>query len=811
MLKIEQSSSSELLRNIYLATPLTTRGQDALLKIKRSVTKKHFLENCYVPPFTTFKNDNDEEIVNEKADPDFEDLEYKDEKKLKEFMSDKNNFEVNFWGTPNFTGLVDSIFIIKGFAGSGKTTYLHYILHEKRDVLVSYICDLEKAEQSFFFIHEPFDIGAKYQKTVWKFISVLLPKINLLLNITEHYELERKDKLIRLTEQEHKNKLIELVKIYKKYFANYIGADPIVDDNKYRSFFKLLEEYTSNDISYEIFGKSISKYFNDIFDRDSDGKESIIAVFGILVRLFFCMSKTQKHKKCKFICAIDNIERYVDNSIIQDTELQLILDSVEQMIFDFTNKLHRIIYKNDEKYNTSFGLLLAMRDTSANLQRFIHFDDPNKIREVNISEWYSSEDIYTTKEKYFEDIHKTVENSPCYIAFTNILSDKSIYKWGLKKLVALMYNRNHRRIANNVIKALDETPEKILNIFNEKWQKAKEDKTGCIKHLCRRLILRILFDNIQKTNYFEDLLIKMVNLEDNLDESDSYARRITTYLHRITINNGDKEIYVSFPRIIKKILHKPYFREDEVIEKQIACLAKVLFIMDKYRSNDTNWAPLVTINFGHHSAYSEDSLIKEMINRWEKYINREYPNILDDVKEFGIKLNGAGRMYAKITPDYEYFACRYANNYKPLMAIMNKQDCENLLKIIMDNAFKCIDNVIERETRFFSGMGRETTADYSQLYGNEGWLYKSSLDERQHCPQTHPIRVLRNHIGYLQHYYDYLKSYSLDADYDNPSDRKDMCDIVQNTLKKYEYKKIEIENKYPNYLGIKNNHKQIRL
>lgn len=785
--------TSEILRNILLANPLTSRGQEALLKIGEHVDEKKFMNDCYIEPFSSYKSVNDE-IIDPFSDPDYKPSSYAEEKDLKKLHKDKENFETNFWGTPNFTGLVDSLFIIKGVAGCGKTTYLHKLLLEKEEIFISEICDLEKASNTCRLITNNINLR-KYNKsnddTVWKFISITIPKINILLSRLD------------FTEEEHKNRLSEISKIYNKYFEDYSGREPIADDDEFQNFFEIVREYAKGDCSYSNFGEKINAFFNNIF-VSFPCNFPVEVIIGILIRLYFCMSKSSSYAGKKFICAIDNIERYVDNTRIQDVELQVILTALEKAITDFATKILKIIRKSSESYSTSFGILVAMRDTSANIKSFIHYsDEPNQVREIDISEWYNSEDIYKKKLVYFSEICNLIKNENYYIAFNNIISDVSVYKWGMKNLITHMYNRNHRRIATNVIMALDRTPDRTLKIFINTWNKASESGNSCLKHLCRRLILRILLDYVQERYYFDDLIIKTSSKKDDLlseHEKYFYTRRIVTFLYRVSLNNGNNETYISLPKLIKQVLCRPHFNENEVTKKQINYLARILYTMNKSRSTETNWAPLVVIKFDYDEEPTLDNLYQRIINIWGQYVSTRNQNLVNDTRLFSVKITDAGRFFARVYPDFEYFACRHKKDLEPLLAIKNSKDCRSLITTIKEQAFECIDAVIYNEKDFFGGAGNSRTRNYRRLYSDESWLFKENANEK---PTTHPIRIIRNHIGYLTHYLEYIKNYTSESDFDKSTDKDEISRMVEEVLKSYREKEENITSENVDYFSGK--------
>ncbi len=783
-------SKAEILRNVILATPLTSKGKDALLKLGKRIDEINFLENCYIQPFTDFERTEDD--FDEFDDPDNDTLDYRKEKNHNSLIASKSEFESSFCGTKNkygdtqLVGLVDSLFIIKGVAGSGKTTYLHHLLYENKNY-ISQICDLEKSEKSFYFINDAFDLGDVYRKsTSWKFNSIILPQISEILTINE------------LPLSEHKEKIKSIYTIYKQYFENYSNHDKVVDNQEFKEFFTILNKYSESILNYNKFGETIKDLIKQYFFKDSG--DSIQFITGVLIRLYYCLSKLPQYENYKFICAIDNIERYINNTPIQDSELQKILSSIEAMMEDFTNKILRIIQSSNEKYSSSFGLIIVMRDTTANIGGLKHFNDgDHQIKTIDISDWYSILDVYERKIKYFDDICESIKSESFFIAFHNIINDNSKYKWGLKNLTTQMYNYNHRSIATNILTAISTYP-RLIELFNKLWEEAIVFKSSCLKHLCRKLILRILFDHIQEKDYLNKLTPPSET--DSEDYAyNSFARRVSTYLSRIS-NNGNNKKYISFPQIIKKILCKPNFSENEITEMQLQQFSSILYLMDQSFISDNNWAPLIVIKFDDPTVFSEHNLYLKMLEQWRNYIQHKNRAIFDDISHFAIKITDAGKFYAKITPDFEHFAARYTPDMPPLVAVNSFETCKQLINEIRKKAFLCVDRVIEVETKFFCSMGPGSVPynNFYGLYSNEGWLYKGNSSNRGH---VHPYRILTNHIEYLLHYREYINIHTFEEDFQQKEDRQKILYLVSKTIDEYNKKRADIEKKNPAYFNLK--------
>ena len=769
--------NAETLRNVFLATPLTIEGQNSLIRINRNVSKEEFLDNCYVHPFTSLEK-NTAGIESEDFGFDFDDS-YWENVNFNRRMFDKERFEANFYSSSS------SLFLIKGMAGSGKTTYLNNLLL-RVDNGISYICDFEKTRRAIRLLDGAFDMGSRYEKTIWKFISIVLPQVDYLL-------CKRAS-----SDSDYCCVLENLSIIYKNYFVNYLDDEPFLDDKEFRGFFDILQNHSIKDSSYDSFGKDIRIYFEKLFcEHDDNPSEAIKCVFGILMRLFFCFSKTENYNNKRFICAIDNIERYIDDTLIQDAELKNILTAIKDALSDFSYIQNRVFHKTGFNYLSTFAIIVAMRDTSVNLSRSIHFFD-EQLCDLDISDWFDSSCVFSRKTEYFSDICNSIENDTCYTAFRNIISDFSISVWSSRNLVTMMYNHNHRRIANNVIIALARSPESVIELYNRNWTTALREGNRSQKYLCRMLVFRILLNYSQEKNYLDRLLL--ANVDAHNRDSVSYARKITSYLQNKAISD-DGEVYISFPEIIKSILQKPFFSEMDVSETEIKDLANVLFTMSLSRSIDTNWNALIVIKFGYNTSCSANELSEKMICLWKEYT--ENKSIIENTDEYAIKITTAGNIYAQIVPTFEYYACRSDKIHRPLIAITNNNEFEELLSIVMKSAFSDIDSIIKEDMTFIRSMGQKET-DFTSLYDDVYWLYKS---KNRNSPDVHPMRIIKHHIGYLENYREYIqmKEYSNCIDLETVDDMRGQLqkrlNIIDYIIQKYLEKAKSIENLYPHYLN----------
>ncbi len=789
----------EKMLNVLSAEPISTIGKNALTALNIHISEHDFLKDVYVEPFTSSQYPPIES-PNELADPD---VGYSTAIEFNSLISTKEAFELHL------KGLKDSLFVIKGGAGSGKTTYAHHLEQECKNIKFIF-CDFEKANKSISLFRIPYDFEKKYKSNVWKFVSIIAEQISSILFGTVGPD----------DFGTFKNYIQTIVRVYNEYFDISNPNYPIVDEIAMWDFFSVLKTFSTSDHQdVENFQKQLRNCLVckfEEFEKADLKQDAVVYVCEILIRIFLCLNRMYGKK---YVCGIDNIEYFVPfdkDHPIQDCELQIILNGVSTAI----NQIRPTIQKWKEVfpgYETFYGFLLVTRDTTASFVEYWQFDDFGQEREIDITKWFSASDIYKKKTKYFGEILKGLIGNPYFEAYGNIFDDISQFNWGMHDILCKMYNYNYRRIMINVVNALADQPEKVIEWFNARWDECCKDRTlQCSRHLCRKFILRIMFDYIQRKSYFKNLLVEdrpwstRMKKPDNIKSS--YARKISTTLHRVSLCGIE---YLTFPQLITAILKPPHL-VDQPTDEEIEDLASILFLMNETRNNKTHWAPLIMIKFDTEEIYTKQNLIAEMLWQW-KAPDSDSKN--QRVNKYGVRITEAGSFFAKILPDFEYFACRYVPQYPALLVRENLKatsggasyQCLDIIKIVRNSAFQCIDEVIEWENTFFKSMGGSSQLPnrFSLLYNTKSmykWIYFPNASSISFT--HHPLRILHHQIGYLQHYLEYVEALTEDSFY-SQGDQEKIAKGLQTEIANYKHKLEEILRQNSDYFNVKPDNKSL--
>lgn len=832
------------LKNIFLSSPLTKDGRLYMFKthMNQNATISDFLEKCYVEPTFT-RYDSFEELTNNEPElsidkyQDYEFAKYVYEIGQRSDAFRKEEFEKSLLGADinnTESKVCGTVFLIEGPAGCGKTTYARKLLSQKFEID---LYDIDTATQkSCRFFGEPYNSPNK-----GGFNPIDALEISLLSGI--HNRLANKNE----REDDYRNRLKQLCSIYDKIF--YSELISTIDDEEYRNFFSVIHDYANNKHDYSQLTGILHKQIKNVFEDHQSSSNSMIPsikfLLGILMRFHICSSQIDNKKTIIFL---DNFEKFIFSENgkpymhINDSHLQKIICSIYS-VSDETQDLVIKIFEGLEidksEYFTSFGILIAMREftlkqLTKNITFMNFFENHHAERMptyVNITDWFDYRQVFKKKVKFFTglDVENDPEINDIIHTFDIILSDNSRSKWCLRNLFIDIFNHNFRLFFGNLTEAFF-CYHDTMKFFKKNWD-AASDKKDYYKHLCRKLILRLVLDHMQNNNigvskkYFAHLLaIREINVSEKEKEKSTYTRRILTYLdnkykEQILSDKNDKEkmlpdkAMISFPDLTKTLLHKPILSIDNNSVEKISNInsedsrfddiAKILTIAGEASKIEKNGVELVTLTLETDTDKDMDIfedkneiLAKEMKLEWKNYIN----NSMDFQEKGNVKISPSGSVFAMLFPCFEYFACRYRPDLIPLLMMKKEKDREDLLyghkekgadgierhiAGIVEYAISCVDYVVDYEEKFLS-MGGVNKLAYPE------WLYKQSTADKG---IVHPIRIICEHTNYLQAYKNFLLNYA-DDEYEKGTE------VVDKAIDEYTKKLEEIISQHQSYVEL---------
>lgn len=717
--------------------------------------KALFCEKCYSDPCF---DEKEKTLLKELEE---ENLSKREEEALKtqiEFLREKK-FQKNEFEESLDISIENPIYI-RGFSGSGKSTYVNTLLYKKYHENPNVICeifDLASSLEKVYIFKKTWE-NKNYAQTMYKMVSVLLSKIAQYL---EYKENDDKDA--------YKEKLRVLLTNYENIIF------PV--DNSAKKVFRVIKEFLENKINYK--NESLyednedtycDKMYNAILDYCGIDDETVwvnttvTRLLELLVTILLCSKPSPKDYK--YIMFFDNIEYFIKKDEVYNEDINKIAKGMHELVRNLTESLKRV----DIHFSKQFKIIIAIRDTTEKMieEVYLH-DEDKKLVQIDVSSWFTMDEILDRKIKFFETegiCSEDLKNEVMYELF----HDSTYVKSGLRNTLSKMYNHNKRRLTNYVTDELIKRPEfgkdylaiwKRALDFEQRYRKTEakihKELSDTYKFASRQLILRMLLDSIEACKYFEEISTVRGNNEVGL----GYARRIMTYLYRwVPIDDMENDIaelgYVGFNTLIRNILHSPLtsMHDTDVTQDKVKILAEILCKMHSSSIVGTNWCQLVLIKF-NQTKFDKDALRKKM---WECYQD-DY-----DDENYGVKITEAGRYFVEsILPIFEYFSCRYFKNSAPLFALENLKLVDNgkankgilLMQRVMQQTFKCIERVIAQDMRLFKKNGN---ACFNLMYSTPESQRKYCYEPATRCPtdygheQCHVLRILHSHISYFDNY-----------------------------------------------------------
>ncbi|MDR2568934.1 MAG: hypothetical protein LBD23_01385 [Oscillospiraceae bacterium] len=806
--------NTQNLSNVLTASPFTEEGCNAYdnldsifikkVELNDEKWKNDFLEQIYAEPFFLAKKYSDIDysisFAKESEEVDDDDvirmpIERYDANHMRLLKDSYIKFRNELIGDSKTNFLQKTLYTVIGAVGSGKSIFTYRTLWECREKIHCFDENFEtKVSDNINFISTIYRV--KTITPIHSFILILMNNIGRCFSEPRYSEKDGWD-YIPLSLLELRNRISNICEKYNEKLKSFKGIN---DNSHCISFFDYLQnipdEYC-NDV------KSISEYILKYMDKKIISKNNLQEKGGrieqltdILYRLYFCLYKTGTiYGGKKFVLFIDNIEfsLKIDGNptkAINWSHLKLFLSSVRQSAEKFNKRLSFI------KENIPAAIVLAMRDCTLGILDEIRDESFDCHRNhkylacVEIAEWFDDEDIANKRIKYFTKYNslsemlkdEELDKSQGVIAYYNIINDRSRRSWGLYNFITSFYSNSkrfiHERLIGGFLSHYEEFRgignENELKIFNKYWEHLNSlsktnNRYNSFKHLCRKYIIRLLFDYVNKDKHNNFLSFKNTYKTDG--EECSYARRILTHLStnsKSIVNIEEKPItyfnYVNTGELIDALLVHGGSREDENLDKRIELFSDVLFELNKSFSN---WAGLVYIQIPSGGIFNDKELLAAIKDNWKEYkkINGDIKR-LPKTKKTDIKLTLTGDTYAAFMPDFENFASRYCKDTTvPLLFVKDSTTLKNQLNYTFNSTIECVKRVNEIEDAIKDNF--------------ISWNYITTKGTKR----KYAKQLCVSHMSYLLLYKNYLNS-DICMCFQNKCVRMPM--IVEEKIREYE-------------------------
>ncbi len=384
--------------------------------IKENLSEEEFFEHCFV------NLDIDKEIENTMAmrKEEFEEgeegalgEELRREKlaQLNDIKDSIDNFERWIKDSGN------AVYCIKGNAGCGKSTYLHYLKHIYKNQSIKWeIVDIQKSREGIDILNKKLQIP-HFHMLDYKVISAMLD------NILQHiFVKDSKDRFNFDMLKEH------LSKLFQKY-RNKVQEDFPDDITKLffddAPLFSLEIEAISKD-DIEKYANNIYKYLHDLVNSENPFM-ILLCLWSVYMCILNSMDDQEKH-----IIAFDNFERFIGADEICNKQL-----------WNFIEKLRHLLQSCEEadiNFYKHFQMILFMRNTTSRMGnlplQLVDFGG----HELELSSWFPINRIVNRKIRWYES--KNIE-IPNIKLMDLILGDASFDGRGMRSLqvkLSMLFN-----------------------------------------------------------------------------------------------------------------------------------------------------------------------------------------------------------------------------------------------------------------------------------------------------------------------------------------------------------------------------------
>lgn len=699
----------------------------------------------------------------------------------------------------------NNVYYVRGDAGTGKTTYLHWLKyraeHEKPEEGWKWeIIDLAEADEDITILDITVHIPA-FDLLYYKVISAIIKSINEKL-YPERYEKKPID---------HDKAATRFKMIYSVFENKF---DCFYPDSRVRYFFNNLplktgnvEEKTNKQICEDC-GHFVAQSFKDILDENN--KEEALRLFlQIYLYILRCFDE-----HAKFVVVIDNVERIIGSDEIFNAEITEFATALRTM--------QTAIANNNVALQLFYKLAVFMRNTSVRMLTPQQITD-TRANTFDMSDWFDVEAIILNKIHWYE---KQGEKLSAAEELLDILQDNYDDNGDLRGLytkLKMIFNNNKRVIVHFLIHVLGrKSNQTYIKIYNHLRKRKLSGLTESLTRFATRsIIYRLLLNEMRQDDFFHAIMAEPVtksksdtqnreeidqekNIQEkiNQDEKDygaaavGYARRILTLAYEYELNNRD-DPYMPLSDILCNVFGMggrdidQFFSNENSYSREV--IADILFAMNYYNGRKGDWLQFVDIQY-----YPEGT-----------YRSVQIPNAdrLKDLLEQGlerirVKITTAGVAYLYfIVFSYEYFACKSMNSpfrkeiigeydIPPLLCTIPTRDQIVNSKIADLECIKTIEIVLIEALRCITKMNRD------EQQGIFMFPFRRALD-KPHI--KHTVRIVNSHRGYLDNFVECLLAvYKKDKDEDK--EFEEHLDLLVSTIQRmrdyYQYYASDIIENY---------------
>lgn len=428
-------------------------------------------------------------------------------------------------------------------------------------------------------------------------------------------------------------------------------------------------------------------------------------------------------------------------------------------------KVHFNLYSN-------FNLIFCLRDTSAAKFSYHFVNRAVEFFHVDISEKVNRKEIMNRKIDYL-----SLTTNKYLVEKSKIIKCICNDNYTIRRIFPF-YNNDYPTAIRSLCKVLDNN-----ELYAQEYYAMTYNQNNSSFHFgAHGIILRIILDSFEKQEYFK--LIGSYKIEDNEDMVDedeghdlvdySIPRIILTYLFHYQKKHKDNFLNnLSDSTINMKKLFDDFNKI--ITPESIADKLEAMYSLHVKK----DWNHLLSINATYDINSSNINSIFKKYKKGEMYSE-------DDGS---VQITCAGRMFVRrITTHYEYFACRYFPNSKPLFMNYNllKLQGKYRFDINMDDVFSRVEQCVEKAYNFDMKIIERYYYNNIEKFRKSHYLYING--------QTHAERIVNHNISYIDAYRHYLiqrfkdienKSERSELEQNIYNDRENICKCILEHIKQY--------------------------
>lgn len=690
-------------------------------KIKKALTEEEFFEKCYLEP-----NFNDEikellaltseEIKAFEIDLTKDELIKKFEKKIREEEA------LHDWISSN----ENNLYCIKGDAGTGKSTFLHYLKYSYQSKGIQWnIIDIQKAVRNISILGNSIDI-VKFNSLYNKGIS------SIILCIVEMLFLKKEKDKDALDNNKTVSNIESISNNYQMLMQDYFPSKEIqIFFEELLKIVNNLEEDSRKKCIY--FGDYCANYFNSLLDKY---KAKYNLLHNLLIEFYIFLLRCQYPNK-RHILAFDNFERFIGTEEIYSGQLTEYVGSLRN--------LQNSIALNHPYLTDFFQMIIFIRNTSVRMFTPLQIADffPHYI---DISEWFQISKIIEKKIKWYSQNYIGIEYSCRLDEIVNDIGGCDDTFRGLRSKLNMLFNNNKRVIVKFLNQILSSSVNvKYLDDYDSFWHNSYNIWPSFARFAARTIVFRLILNELRSDGFFKQI-ISLTGSDDKT--SLGYARKILSILYDYKLQNEDG--YMDFADIIRSLYRHVRNAENQYFNvnnntKRLT-IARILFYMNYYDTRSDNWLQFIDIQYNIPQA-----------GRFRVQGYEELKNLIDNhYRDIRVKITSAGEAYLYyVVYSFEYFSCKSiyserknrefgGDDVPPLLCTIpsaediRDKNVENLtcikaLKAISSEAISCIKKMNE---------------DPNSI------PFRYSLADNF---ISHKTRIINSHTGYLSNFMHCLR------------------------------------------------------